>query len=135
MEKEQFGSLLRQYRNRAGQTQEELARSLELDASTISRLESGERSPPRDPQVYRRLQEVLGLSDEELEILMLRAAPVLPHRWNLEDDLRKLPGGQPILEAAFHIRNADITDEEKELLGRAVGNAVQYWILQRGVKA
>ncbi len=59
-----FGNQLRQYRQAAGLTQEELAERAGLSVKAISALESGRRRRPY-PHTVRALADALGLSDEE----------------------------------------------------------------------
>ena len=69
-----FGELLRQYRNAAGLTQEDLAARAGLNPDTISLLERGER---RRPHRYttRSLAEALGLSQQDLIRFKTAARP------------------------------------------------------------
>src|SRR4249920_182112 len=64
-----FGEQLRQYRERAGLTQEELAAKAGLTAKAISALERAERRSPY-PQTVRALADALGLSQDERAMLM-----------------------------------------------------------------
>ena len=59
-----FADLLRQYRQRAGLTQEELAERADLSAHGISSLERGVRRQAY-PHTVRTLATALGLSEEE----------------------------------------------------------------------
>ena len=69
-----FGEQLRQYRERAGLTQEELAAKAGLTAKAISALERAERRSPY-PQTVRALADALGLSSiERAELLQARLA-------------------------------------------------------------
>jgi DNA-binding XRE family transcriptional regulator len=56
-----FGDLLRQHRNAAGLTQEDLAERAKLSPDTISLLERGERRRPHR-YTMQSLAEALGLS-------------------------------------------------------------------------
>src|SRR5215213_8197014 len=58
-----FGDLLRQHRNAAGLTQEDLAERSGLNPDTISLLERGERRPHR--YTMQSLAEALGLSQRD----------------------------------------------------------------------
>jgi len=55
-----FGSVLRDYRNRCGLTQEALAETTDLDRTYISLLERGQRQPTLETLV--KLGEALGIS-------------------------------------------------------------------------
>jgi transcriptional regulator with XRE-family HTH domain len=65
-----FGMLLKEYRERAGLSQNELANQAGLSASTISRIESGERNAPRSRKQVVAMARALGLSQEEADILL-----------------------------------------------------------------
>ena len=69
---EDFASLLRHYRERADLSCNELARAVAVDPSYISRLERGEREPPRRP-VVERLAGALQLELEDQDRLLVSA--------------------------------------------------------------
>ncbi len=79
-----FGAKLRELREAAGLTQEELASKAGLTAKAVSALERGERKRPY-PHTVRSLAEALSLSDEERAFL-LAAVPraALPNRSSAE---------------------------------------------------
>ena len=56
--------LIREYRKRAGMTQAELAKRLDVDQSAVSLWESGKTRPLR--KLHKRLAEILGCTVEEL---------------------------------------------------------------------
>ena len=73
---EDFGTLLRRYRDRAGLSCNELARAVAVDPSYISRLERGEREPPRRPVVERLASALqLGLDDQDRLLVTAGYAP------------------------------------------------------------
>jgi transcriptional regulator with XRE-family HTH domain len=65
-----FGMLLKEYRERAALSQNDLATQANLSASSISRIESGERNAPRSRKQVVALAQALGLSQEETDILL-----------------------------------------------------------------
>ena len=67
-----FGALLRQYRERARVSCNELARGIGVDPSYVSRLERGEREPPRR-RVIAAFAEALALEGAERAALFSRA--------------------------------------------------------------
>src|SRR5215210_7356880 len=69
---EDFPTLLRYYRDRAGLSCNELARGVGVDPSYISRLERGEREPPRRP-VVERLSATLKLALDDQDRLLVSA--------------------------------------------------------------
>jgi transcriptional regulator with XRE-family HTH domain len=72
-----FGRLLKNYRDRAGLSQNDLAIRAGLSASTISRLEKGERGPLRKRTQVMALVKALGLDQADTDIL-LSAADLAP---------------------------------------------------------
>jgi len=72
-----FGLLLKRFREQAGLSQSELAASAGLSASTISRVESGERRPLSKRRQVLALAEALGLSQADTDML-LTAAELAP---------------------------------------------------------
>ena len=69
--------LLKKYREHAGLSQAELAAQAGLSPSTISRVEKGERSPPRRRGQVLALAKALGLDQENTDLL-LSAAGLAP---------------------------------------------------------
>ena len=65
-----FGILLKTYRQRAGLSQNELAVKAGLSASTISRVESGTRSPLRKRSQVLALAKALGLQQADIDALL-----------------------------------------------------------------
>jgi len=72
-----FGILLKNYRERAGLSQHELSVRAGISASTISRIESGSRSPLRKRKQILDLGKALGLRQAETDTL-LSAADLAP---------------------------------------------------------
>jgi transcriptional regulator with XRE-family HTH domain/ketosteroid isomerase-like protein len=72
-----FGMLLKTYRERTGLSQNELAAQAGLSASTISRVEGGERGPLGKRRQVIALAKALGLSQIETDTL-LSAADLAP---------------------------------------------------------
>jgi transcriptional regulator with XRE-family HTH domain len=72
-----FATLLRHYRDRAGLSCGECARAIAVDPSYISRIERGEREPPRRP-IVERLAAALRLSESDQDRFLVSAgyAPV-----------------------------------------------------------
>ena len=67
----QLGQLLRQTREQAGLSRDELARRIRLDASYIYRLETGDRRPSRE--VTLALAEALGVKGESMDQWLIAA--------------------------------------------------------------
>src|SRR5581483_7435493 len=68
----EFATLLRRFRERADFSCNELARAVGVDPSYISRLERGEREPPRRP-VVERLATALRLDVDDQDRLLVSA--------------------------------------------------------------
>lgn len=67
-----FGPKLKGYRERAGMSQNALARAAELNPASINRLESGERSPSNRALV-EKICEALGLNGQDRDALLASA--------------------------------------------------------------
>lgn len=67
-----FAGLLHCYRTRAQRSCNDLARAVGVDPSYVSRLERGEREPPRRP-VVERIAQSLAVNQEELDGLLVSA--------------------------------------------------------------
>jgi ribosome-binding protein aMBF1 (putative translation factor) len=67
---DQFGKLLRDFRERAGLSQGTLASLLKEKVSKIKDLEAGKREPPREAQFYQRLRKVPGFTDSDIARLL-----------------------------------------------------------------
>jgi predicted ATPase/DNA-binding XRE family transcriptional regulator len=106
-----FGDLLRQYRNAAGLTQEDLAARAGLNPDTIGLLERGER---RRPHRYttQSLAEALGLSHQEL--VRFEAAARAPA---LRADVHSVrPAGLPSQLTPFIGREQEVEEVTHRLL-------------------
>ena len=74
-----FGKRLRQLREAAGLTREQLAEQAGLTASGIGALERGERQRPY-PHTIRALATALGLSEEQREVFLMREFLDMPFK-------------------------------------------------------
>jgi transcriptional regulator with XRE-family HTH domain len=99
-----FGYLLRQHRNAAGLTQEDLAEQAELSVDAISLLERGERQRPHR-YTMQSLADALGLSQpERIRFAMaarmpaVRATAYLPQLADLPSQLTPLIGREREVE-------------------------------------
>ncbi|MBV9545546.1 MAG: helix-turn-helix domain-containing protein, partial [Chloroflexi bacterium] len=72
-----FGRLLRQFRVRAGLSQEALAESAGISASAIAAIEQGVRQRPH-PHTTTALAEALGLAADERTALLSLTTPARP---------------------------------------------------------
>ena len=90
-----FGAQLRQLREAAGLTQEELALRAHLSSDAVSKLEPGQRRRPH-PHTVRALADALGLSEDERDALIAAAPkrsgmPVFTPPAGREDQVHALP--------------------------------------------
>jgi transcriptional regulator with XRE-family HTH domain len=117
---QEFGEQLRQYRERAGLSQNQLARQVEVDPSYINRLERSEREPPKRPLVAR-LADTLALSQPERQRLLLAAGHV-------PDWLLPLGADDPTLMAlAQRLADPNLDETAKVDLRRVVEMVVRRW--------
>jgi len=65
-----FGLKLRALRKRLKLSQRQVAAHTVVDESTIARIESGTRKPPRDVAFYDRLREIPGLTEDDYNDLI-----------------------------------------------------------------
>jgi transcriptional regulator with XRE-family HTH domain len=117
---EDFATLLRFYRDRAGMSCNELARAVAVDPSYISRLERGEREPPRRP-IVERLANSLRLAVEDQDRLLVTAgyAPAsvaVLGRWD-----------STLQEVADVLTDGRISDDELESFRQVIHLVAQRW--------
>lgn len=65
-----FGNIFKGLREREGYSQRDLAEHLRVDEAAISRMEKGERNPPRRNSFYDRLQTIPGWNEDDVAFLM-----------------------------------------------------------------
>jgi transcriptional regulator with XRE-family HTH domain len=70
--REEFPSLLRTYRERAGRSRNNLAHEVGVDPSYLTRIEHGDREPPRQ-HIVEALARALGLSVPDRNRLLVSA--------------------------------------------------------------
>jgi transcriptional regulator with XRE-family HTH domain len=117
---EDFATLLRYYRDRASLSCNELARAVGVDPSYISRLERGEREPPRRP-IVERLASSLRLSLEDQDRLLVTAgyAPAsvaVLGRWD-----------STLQEVADVLTDGRISGDELESFRQVIHLVAQRW--------
>jgi len=132
-----FGTLLRSYRERAGLSQSELAAQAGLSASTISRVEKGERSPLGKRRQVLALAKALGLNQSETDALLLAAdlapstAPELSLHprdetlYRIARELQELRTDPQISPAQIRfVEEALLPDRREQLTGTERGGAL-----------
>ncbi len=115
-----FGTLLRQYRESAGLSQNALARAAGIDPGLVNRLESGKREPASRGTV-QQLVAALGLRREEGDGL-LHVAGHLPSAFDVV-----APTDPTILLVADILGDAMITSGEREEFRLAITLAARRW--------
>ena len=116
-----FGRILKNYRERAGLSQHELAAQAGLSTSTISRVETGDRSPPRRRSQVLAMAKAMGLSQSETDILLSASgfAPSTAPELTLhprDDTLYKIAQELEALRTSPSVTPAQIRFVEETLL-------------------
>ncbi|MBX5491747.1 MAG: helix-turn-helix domain-containing protein [Chloroflexi bacterium] len=120
MATDDFGSLLRRLREAAGLSCNELARLVAVDPSYISRLERGEREPPRR-LVVERLADALGLSPIERDRLLVSAG-------YSPGAIRALGGWDPTLHAVAELlADPQLPAREREAFRTVIDLLAERW--------
>jgi transcriptional regulator with XRE-family HTH domain len=113
----ELGRLLAQFRNDRRLAQKQVAQLAEIDGSTLSRLESGERGVSRD--VLDRVCDVLALSRlERLDVLV--AAGVL------NEDAARLLSDDDVARIARLLTDQAITQDDASLLRQYLRLALSH---------
>ena len=81
MNENNFGDMLRMFRERVGLSQRALAEKAGIDTSHISRIEHGERNATRS--ILLELAKILGLSQEEEDLWLIKAGFISPRMQTL----------------------------------------------------
>lgn len=112
----QFGNLLREFRQRVGLSQLQLADYLAISKSNVSKLETGVSYPPQDPQFYDRLRAVPGFSDTDI-MLLREAAEVDKSTEVVRSSLAVIEGDKAVLDDSA---SALLTDFAQKLIDEKV---------------
>ncbi len=65
-----FGQILESYRKREGFSRRKLAGFLQVDETTLAKIEAGTRKPPRDQVFYELLSKVPNFSEEDVRLIL-----------------------------------------------------------------
>jgi transcriptional regulator with XRE-family HTH domain len=132
-----FGKLLRDLRKREEMSQIKLASLLGVDDSTINKMESGSRRPPREPKFYERLREVPGFSESDITLLLEAAeyAPAWLSDLNQGKAARKKkPQPQTVdklgvtVDFTVKAKAIDVSDEDLNLLSELLKKDVEAFV-------
>lgn len=114
-----FALTLRAYRERTGQSQNGLARAVDVSPSTVNMLESGDRRPTRD--LVLRLGRALDLQPTDFDLL-LDSAGFLPTVYD------QLPPTDPdLLLVARVLADVQVPEPEKTQLRALLRLATMRW--------
>lgn len=116
---EQFGRLLRRYRQRAGMTLRELGAAVHLDYTYISKVENMVIPPPSAHALIRMAVALRLSEDEEAEFYAVAELTKAPNRVTNAALLRN-PGLRPLFEVAATRR---LTDDQMRTILAAVEDA------------
>lgn len=119
-----LGHILKEYRDKYGLIQEQLASELSIDVRTLRRYENGE-STLNDIMELRRIATILGIEPERLGIATSLFIPLQPHQvdevieniWNLVHHGRNYEANV-LVDRLIHDLTSQITTEEPTLLRR-----------------
>jgi transcriptional regulator with XRE-family HTH domain len=114
-----FGALLRRFRERAGWSQNALAKEVGIDASYINRIEAGRRTGP-GPAVTLALARALALSPRAVDGFCVAAGHLPP-------SLQRLGPADPTIAAVLGV----LTDDQLSPVARADFRAVVETIAAR----
>lgn len=106
----EFGSLLKEFRLRAGFGLRKFAQLIDMPAPNLCDLEHGRRKPPSEPARLREIAEALGLSEGSLD--WQRFFDAAGGGVDLPPDVRHLAGRKLVPALLRTIDNRQMSDEE-----------------------
>ena len=110
----QFGEMVRSYREGLGLTQRALAQQLGVEASHVAFMESGRRKPSL--KLVGRLADILGLDRQNLLILAHPEAKELIGETKPEKVRKTSPSWQRFIENRQLLSRYNVTDRELRTL-------------------
>ena len=116
----EFGAKLKAYRERAGMSQNALARASGLNPASINRLESGERSPS-NRELVERICDALELEGPDRDDL-LSTAGHLPNAYDLVS-----PSDPTLLTVARALGDPAVPPEDKAELRSIIEALCRRW--------
>lgn len=122
-----FGKMIRELREKSGNSMQKLADVLGTSVVYISDIERGRRNPPSGEKLWK-IADFLGISRKEVEIWAHK------ERKRVELELGNL--SSPVSEAALTLarRWEDITDEEATAIINLLTKETQYAQERNGTK-
>jgi len=112
--KNQFGEMVKSYREGLGLTQRALAQQLGVEASHVAFMESGRRKPSL--KLVGRLADILGLDRQNLLILAHPEAKELVAEAKPEKMLKTSPSWQRFIKNRELLNRYNVTDRELRTL-------------------
>jgi len=109
MDGKTWGQMLLFFRERVGMTKSELARSVGVTISYISKLEDGKKPPPEDQRWA--IGDALGMSEEEMEVFHIKAEIERSDPTAVKYLLRLIERGSESSEA---LKDSSIAEEPSE---------------------
>lgn len=108
-----FGQLLRDLRKGVGLRQDQLAERLGVHKSSVARIESGERNPPRQVWFYERLAGIEGIKPSDVAALMRTdGAPA----WLFGEAVQPRAVAKPVPGVTIPLYLEDLDDAELEII-------------------
>lgn len=119
---EEFGSLLRHFRERQMKSQRELATAVNQSVSHLSRLEQGERQPS-NRQLVLHLARALGLDAAETDQLLEAAGhpPATVEKLGLRDPT--------LVRVAEVLADESLSKQDRNEFRRVIESIAKHWRL------
>jgi transcriptional regulator with XRE-family HTH domain len=106
----EFGSLMKEYRLRAGFGLRKFAQMIDMPAPNLCDIEHGRRNPPSEPERLREIAQTLGLAEGSSE--WERFFDAAGGGDELPPDVRHLAGRKLVPALLRTIDNRQMSDEE-----------------------
>lgn len=121
----EFGAKLKAYRERAGMSQNALARAAGLNPATINRMEKGERSGS-NPELVEKICDALGLTGADRDDLLGSAG-------HLPDVYERVPPSDPtLLAVAGVLADERLSEADRAELRTVLDALCRRWRAEAG---